>query len=360
MLQETSCARSHSSGSLCAPCLIFKVVDVSSHREKHAGYSSIREETMARYSLRRFWPAAFILTSLLSACGIVPSPSVEQPLGDLDEATEALGGCGVERWSVKTGTDPDVGSVSLTPIPTTIAALTGIRAPGTLPPNNRISPQERQVFTLRDITLVSYKLENDSDYHLVISDGSRTMITEITAPSCAGPGPLFSGITSSRNAFDARFHPTSQFQTANITATVTGVGFFDFQHGQTGVAPNGIELHPVLSICFGAGCSGGGGSNDFSMSVAPTSRTIRIGTSGAYTVSTAVTLGVAQTVRFTATGLPRGVTATFNPTSVTAGGSSTLRVTVGTTASPASTSFTVTGRGTSATHAVAPQLTITR
>ncbi len=29
-----------------------------------------------------------------------------------------------------------------------------------------------------------------------------------------------------------------------------GVGFFDFIHGQTGVAPNGIELHPILDITF--------------------------------------------------------------------------------------------------------------
>jgi len=31
---------------------------------------------------------------------------------------------------------------------------------------------------------------------------------------------------------------------------MTGVGFFDFVHGQTGVAPNGIELHPILDITF--------------------------------------------------------------------------------------------------------------
>jgi len=31
-------------------------------------------------------------------------------------------------------------------------------------------------------------------------------------------------------------------------ATITGVGFFDFDHGQTGVAPNAIELHPVLAF----------------------------------------------------------------------------------------------------------------
>ena len=31
-------------------------------------------------------------------------------------------------------------------------------------------------------------------------------------------------------------------------AIVTGVAFFDFKHGQTGVAPNAIELHPVLAF----------------------------------------------------------------------------------------------------------------
>jgi len=36
---------------------------------------------------------------------------------------------------------------------------------------------------------------------------------------------------------------------------VTSVGFLDFIHGQSGVASNGIELHPVLAIRFG-GSSG--------------------------------------------------------------------------------------------------------
>jgi hypothetical protein len=31
-------------------------------------------------------------------------------------------------------------------------------------------------------------------------------------------------------------------------AKVTGVAFFDFNHGQTGVAPNAIELHPILGF----------------------------------------------------------------------------------------------------------------
>jgi hypothetical protein len=29
-----------------------------------------------------------------------------------------------------------------------------------------------------------------------------------------------------------------------------GVGFYDPLHGQEGVAPNGIELHPILEISF--------------------------------------------------------------------------------------------------------------
>ena len=33
-----------------------------------------------------------------------------------------------------------------------------------------------------------------------------------------------------------------------LRVALTGVGFFDRPHGQKGLAPNGIELHPLLSI----------------------------------------------------------------------------------------------------------------
>ena len=44
--------------------------------------------------------------------------------------------------------------------------------------------------------------------------------------------------------------------------TITGVGFWDEKHGQTGIVPNGIELHPVLNFqgdCHKASTGGGGG-----------------------------------------------------------------------------------------------------
>jgi hypothetical protein len=40
------------------------------------------------------------------------------------------------------------------------------------------------------------------------------------------------------------------FQDVAVPVTVTGLGFFDFAHGQRGVAPNAIELHPVIGIVF--------------------------------------------------------------------------------------------------------------
>lgn len=164
----------------------------------------------------------------------------------------STGSCGVERWSVKTGTDPDVGLINLqSTTPTTIAQLTSLTAPATLPSNNRVQPTETTVFQLQD-TLTEYKLENDSDYHLVLKDGSgKTMIVEIPDPACVGSSsPLLPDIQMARAQFDARFTPTGSFQVANVPVTVTGVGFFDFLHGQTGVAPNGIELHAVLALQF--------------------------------------------------------------------------------------------------------------
>jgi hypothetical protein len=45
--------------------------------------------------------------------------------------------CGKERWSVKTGTDPDAASVNLaSPQNTTIAQLAGLPAPNPIPPSS--------------------------------------------------------------------------------------------------------------------------------------------------------------------------------------------------------------------------------
>ncbi|HEV2345901.1 MAG TPA: hypothetical protein VGS97_17515 [Actinocrinis sp.] len=172
----------------------------------------------------------------------------------------STGSCGVERWSVKTGTDADSGLINLNMTTnTTIAALGALSAPGSLPSNNRVQPTETTVFRV-SATLVEFKMEADSDYHLVLSDGAgHTMIAEIPDPACVGStSPLTSSVIKARGEFDAKYAVTTSFKTVNVPVTVTGVGFFDFLHGQTGVAPNGIELHSVLDVQFGSGGGGGG------------------------------------------------------------------------------------------------------
>lgn len=110
------------------------------------------------------------------------------------------------------------------------------RAPAGLP-DTRL-PFERNVFTVTAaVTLV--RREEDGDFHLVLSSGPYTMIAEAPQGSC-----------------DARTLP--KYRRAMVAArsrvrlcskaTVTGVAFFDFKHGQTGVAPNAIELHPILGF----------------------------------------------------------------------------------------------------------------
>jgi len=77
----------------------------------------------------------------------------------------STGSCGVERWSVKTGTDADASLVNVgATTPTGIVTMSSYPHPATLPANNRIQPQETTVYSI-DATLTEYKLETDSDYH---------------------------------------------------------------------------------------------------------------------------------------------------------------------------------------------------
>jgi len=172
-------------------------------------------------------------------------------------SAQVEGRCGKERWDVKTGTDADAHLVDPTALVTkTVAQLRSLAEPATKPPKARANKAEKTVFEL-NATLREFKWENssstgDNDYHLVITDGSgRTLIAEIPAPVCVGgASPFHDAIHDARGAFDAKFTASGSFQTANIPVKLTGVGFFDFAHGQKGAAPNGFEMHPVLSIEF--------------------------------------------------------------------------------------------------------------
>lgn len=139
---------------------------------------------------------------------------------------------------------------------TTVAHLRGLTTPPTRPDNGRVPPTELATFRIHGV-LIGWKLEtSDRDMHLVIADPAhptRTMIAEVPSTACdhvCSSGHV-TQFRAARAALIAKFGtPSSSYHkfATPQPITVTGVGFFDFPHSQTGAAPNQIELHPVLLI----------------------------------------------------------------------------------------------------------------
>src|SRR5207302_7495803 len=100
--------------------------------------------------------------------------------------------CGVGRWSVKTGTEAEAGLVNTSTVTTTsVAAMDAQPKPSSLPDNARIKPTETTVYSIT-ATLTVFKREDDSDYHLVLTDSAaNTMIVEIPHPACVGDSSPF-------------------------------------------------------------------------------------------------------------------------------------------------------------------------
>ena len=159
------------------------------------------------------------------------------------------GTCGIERQAVKVLSDSAAKSIGYHPVPATILSLSSIAAP--VKPVGRVKPTEFQVF-LVEATITGFKLEGDQDFHVVISDGQNTMIIEFPDPSCIpDSSPIKAKAIAARAKFIAHFGlPTPKMKRVKAKVRVTGVFFYDRIHGQTGVAPNGCELHPCLSIDF--------------------------------------------------------------------------------------------------------------
>ncbi|MEU7554368.1 M28 family peptidase [Streptomyces sp. NPDC044571] len=99
-------------------------------------------------------------------------------------------------------------------------------------------------------------------------------------------------------------------------------------------------------------CTPSGQNDDFSLALNPSSGTVQQGGSVTTTVATSTTTGQAQQVTLTATGLPSGVTASFNPATVQSGQSSTLTLSASSAAAPGASTVTVKGQGPSLAHTV--------
>ena len=103
----------------------------------------------------------------------------------------------------------------------------------------------------------------------------------------------------------------------------------------------------------------GATGDDFAVSATPSSVSVGQGSTSSTTVSTIVVSGSPQPVTLSVSGLPSGVSGSLFPTTVTAGGSSTLTVTTTGGAPIGNSTVTVTGTEGTATHVVSIPLTVT-
>jgi hypothetical protein len=82
--------------------------------------------------------------------------------------------CGVWRWPVKTGSDADRFKVDKTAIVTSIHHLRSLKAPSSFTgfQRRRFRGAERHTWQLHRVRLTAYKIEDDSDIHLVIRNAT--------------------------------------------------------------------------------------------------------------------------------------------------------------------------------------------
>jgi hypothetical protein len=186
---------------------------------------------------------SLILPLLLSLTACSSTQQATQPIVEQD--------CGVERWHVKNILDPDSSS---------ILQLSEFRTLGYLDSLPRTSvgmqtarlPLEKRIVTVT-CTVTQMKKEDDGDVHLLLEDSAGNMlIAEVPNPTTCTElarsrwAKLYS---AAQDSILSKFgKPTTSFKNVGKTATVSGVLFQDFPHGQKNEAPNSIEIHPVLNI----------------------------------------------------------------------------------------------------------------
>ena len=196
---------------------------------------------------RRLVPALLIPAFALGVA-LLPRSAAQPPSAHIAAA------CGEERWPVKTLSDSRENLVNYKPHDSSIGRLRKKPHPHVGPNTKRIEGVETTNYRVA-ARLIEMKLEDDRDIQLVIavpSAPAKTMIVEFPDTTCNGASssPKKGKMASARSAIIAACGQpsSSRFTKLSGRATVTGVGFFDIPHRQTGVAPNAIELHPVLKF----------------------------------------------------------------------------------------------------------------
>lgn len=160
----------------------------------------------------------------------------------------------------------------------------------------------------------------------------------------------------------------SLYSLAQVTATpysINSTYFYDIASGANGTDPDDIS-GPGYDLVTGVGSpvanslvsALGPQTPGFSVTVAPGSQTVSPGGGTSYTVTVTFLNGYSGNVGLTVSGLPNGVTASLNPTSLNTSGTSTLTINTATTIANGSYGLTITASDGSLTHTAIATLVV--
>ena len=202
------------------------------------------------------------LAWILSICLLLPATTTlaKKKKKKHKPAVHVLNCGGIERWAVKTASDPNVkNKIRITdPDTISIAAFVHRKRPAHVGPSLARQtkfdsaggrPVESTFWISLEVHLVEFKMEADSDIHLVVSDPSThdLLTVEFPNPDCKGAAmsPFRARMVAARNALIAKhgYPPKSAYKAITGTAIVGGIGFFDKVHGSHG---SPTEYHPAL------------------------------------------------------------------------------------------------------------------
>jgi hypothetical protein len=163
-------------------------------------------------------------------------------------------GCNVRLKGLKTLSDPERKLVHLHPKNTTLAAINALPQPHPTP-KTRSTVFERQVWRV-NVQIVEFKLEGDSDIHLVMFGDGAYGIAEMPAAECLPKKTRDrKAIIAARTNFTANCgQPTNSWKELGAVVSISGVGFFDIPHTQKPHATSVAELHPVTGFKVLSGC----------------------------------------------------------------------------------------------------------
>jgi unsaturated rhamnogalacturonyl hydrolase len=204
-------------------------------------------------------------------------------------------------------------------------------------------------------------LGDNPDFTLSASPGSETIPVGASTTYSVNVGSVsgFSGgvalsVFGLPSGASASFSPPSiNVQGASVLSISTSGAVTANSYPLTITGTSGTLTHAVpvtLNVT--------GGGADFGLSAMPTSQTVTAGNSTSYNVTVTSQNSFNGSVFFSATGLPTGTSASFNPPSVTGSGNSTVSISTSNTATAGNSTLTITGSSGSLAHHANVTLTI--